>query len=83
MNRSEHAVAMDATPLTARQTLLREIDDALGQGASGSDLVELIIRSGWQPRPAPDPNSEYLEGVLDNGRRVPIEIRRSRFSRVG
>jgi hypothetical protein len=72
-----------STPLTARQTLLREIDAAMGGGASGDDLVELIIRSGWQPRPLADPDSEYLEGVLDSGRRVPIEIRRGRLSRVG
>jgi hypothetical protein len=74
---------MSPTPLTARQALLREVAAALGEGASGEDLVELVIRSGWQPRPTPDPNSEYLEGVLDNGRHVPIEIRHAAVSRVG
>lgn len=74
---------MTSTPLSARQALIQEIAAALGEGASGADLVELVIRSGWQPRPTPDPNSDYLEGVLDDGRRVPIEIRRARFSRVG
>ena len=69
--------------MTARQALLRDIEAALGEHASGEDLVELLIRSGWQPRPMPDPNSEYLEGVLENGRRVPIEIRHGRLSRVG
>lgn len=83
MNRPEHAVLMSATPLTARQSLLREFEAALGEHASGEDLVELLIRSGWQPRPVPDPNSEYLEGVLENGKRVPIEIRHARYSRVG
>ncbi len=82
MNRSEHAVLMSSTPLTARQSLLREIEAALDEHASGEDLVELLIRSGWQPRPMPDPDSEYLEGVLENGRRVPIEIRHGRYSRV-
>jgi len=73
---------MESSPLTARQALLREVDAALGEGAAGEQLVELIIRSGWQPRPTPDPNSEYLEGVLENGRRVPIEIRHGRLSRA-
>jgi hypothetical protein len=74
---------MSWTPLTARQALQREIVAALLDGASGEDLVELIIRNGWQPRPMPDPDSEYLEGVLDDGRRVPIEIRHATFSRAG
>ena len=82
MNRSEHAGSVHATPLTARQALLRAVDDALDAGASGEDLVDLIIRSGWQPRPLPDPNSDYLEGVLDDGTRVPIEIRHGRLSRA-
>ncbi len=82
MDRSEHAGPMSSTPLTARQSLLREIEAALDEHASGEDLVELVIRSGWQPRPVPDPDSEYLEGVLENGKRVPIEIRHARYSRV-
>ena len=57
-----------------------EISTALAQGASGRDIVELVVRSGWQPRPVPDPNSDYLEGVLDDGSRVPIEIRHASFS---
>jgi hypothetical protein len=74
---------MSATPLSARQHLLQEIDAALGEGAKGEDLVELIIRCGWQPRPLPDPDSEYIEGLLQDGRRVPIEIRHSSLTRVG
>jgi hypothetical protein len=68
--------------LTARQRLLQEITSSMEAGASGDDLVELIIRHGWQPRPVPNPNSDYLEGVLDSGRRVPIEIQHPAFSRV-
>jgi hypothetical protein len=67
---------MDA-PGTAKQHLIRELEAALAGQASAADLVELVIRSGWQPRPVPDPDSEYLEGVLADGRRVPIEIRRT------
>jgi hypothetical protein len=71
-----------STPLTARQDLLRELDAALEEGASGDDLLELIIRSGWQPRPVPNPNSAYLEGVLESGRRISIEIRHGRLTRA-
>jgi hypothetical protein len=66
---------MSTTPMTARRELQVEIETALAKRASASELVDLIIRSGWQPRPMPDPNAEYLEGVLANGVRVPIEIR--------
>ena len=59
----------------ARRTLGTAIDAALRAGASGPDLVELLISTGWQRRPEPDPRSDFLEGVLDSGRRVPIEIR--------
>lgn len=61
--------------MTARRQLQTEIESALDSQASAAEIVELVIRSGWQPRPLPDPNSEYLEGVLANGERVPIEIR--------
>jgi hypothetical protein len=71
---------MSTTPLSAKQHLATEITTALGEGATGKDIVELVVRSGWQPRPVPDPNSEYLEGVLEDGRRIPIEIRRSSLS---
>jgi hypothetical protein len=74
---------MSTTPMSAKQHLTTEIETALGAGASSTDLVELVIRCGWQPRPVPDPNSEYLEGVLDNGTRVPIEIRHGLLSRAG
>ena len=74
---------MSTTPSSAKQHLALEITTALREGATGRDIVELVVRSGWQPRPVPDPNSEYLEGVLDDGRRVPIEIRRAAMSRVG
>jgi hypothetical protein len=73
---------MSTTPLSAKHHLKSQIDTALGEGASSDDIVELIIRCGWQPRPNPDPNSEYLEGVLDNGTRVPIEIRHASLSRT-
>lgn len=63
--------------MTPRQILGQEISNALRGGASGADLTELVIRAGWQPRPIPEanPNSDYLDGVLDSGKRVPIEIR--------
>ena len=63
--------------MTARRQLQTEIESAIGKQASAAEIVDLVIRSGWQPRPMPDPNSEYLEGVLANGARVPIEIRHS------
>jgi hypothetical protein len=73
---------MSTTPLSAKHHLRSEIDAALGEGASSDDIVELVVRCGWQPRPIPDPNSEYLEGVLENGTRVPIEIRHASLSRT-
>lgn len=73
---------MSTTPLSAKHHLKSEIETALSEGASSDDIVELIVRCGWQPRPTPDPNSEYLEGVLDNGTRVPIEIRHASLSRT-
>jgi hypothetical protein len=66
---------MSTTPMTARRQLQTEIESAMSKQASAAEIVELVIRSGWQPLPLPDPNSEYLEGVLANGVRVPIEIR--------
>lgn len=60
--------------MTARDYLVQEIAAALGEGSSAEELVDVIIRTGWQPRPVPNPNADYLEGVLDNGKRVPIEI---------
>lgn len=60
---------------TAKHDLMIEIEAALGEHATSIDLVELVIRSGWQPRPIPDPDSDHLEGVLADGTRVPIEIR--------
>ncbi|GAA4750692.1 hypothetical protein GCM10025783_24010 [Amnibacterium soli] len=73
---------MSTTPLSAKHHLRSEIEAALREGASSDDLVELVVRCGWQPRPVPDPDSEYLEGVLDDGRRVPIEIRHASLSRT-
>ena len=69
--------------MSAKHHLAGEIEDALGNGATGKDIVELVIRCGWQPRPMPDPNSDYLEGVLQNGTRVPIEIRHAALSHAG
>lgn len=65
---------------SSRQVLGQEISNALRSGASGPDLAELVIRSGWQPRPVPasDPDTDHLEGVLESGRRVSIEIRHAR-----
>jgi hypothetical protein len=77
---AEHAVLMSTTPMIARRQLQTEIESAMREQASAAAIVELVIRSGWQPRPVPDPNSEYLEGVLANGVRVPIEIRHSLVS---
>ncbi len=68
--------------MIARQQLQAEIEAALGTHATGTQIVDLVIRSGWQPRPIPDPNSDYLEGVLANGVRVPIEIRHALAGRV-
>jgi hypothetical protein len=73
---------MSTTPSSAKQHLASEIAAALGEGASATDVVEVIVRSGWQPRPVPDPNSDYLQGVLHDGRLVPIEIRHASLSRV-
>jgi hypothetical protein len=73
---------MTTTSSSAKQHLVTEIETALRAGASSGELVDLVIRSGWQPRPTPDPNSEYLEGVLDDGTRVPIEIRHGLLSRA-
>ena len=73
---------MSTTPLTARNRLIQAIDAAIGDGATGAEVVDLVIRSGWQPRPLPDPNSEFLEGRLADGSRVPIEIRHALLSRV-
>jgi len=69
--------------MTARQYLIQEVAAALGEGADGEDVVDLVIRTGWQPRPLPDPHSDHLEGVLADGRRVPIEIRRARLTHAG
>ena len=71
--------------MTPRQVLGQEISNALRTGTSGNDLTELVIRAGWQARPVParNPNSDYLDGVLDSGRRVPIEIRHATSSRRG
>jgi hypothetical protein len=71
--------------MTPRQILGQEISNALRTGASGTDLTELVIRVGWQPRPvpAPGPISDHLEGVLHSGRRVPIEIRHAPSNRTG
>ena len=74
---------MSTTPLSAKQHLATEITTALSGGATGHDIVELIVRSGWQPRPVPDPHSDYLEGMLDDGRRIPIEIRHSTLTHAG
>ena len=73
---------MSTTTTSAKQHLRTEIEAALGAGATGAEVVDLIIRCGWQPRPVPDPNSEYLEGVLADGTRVPIEIRHALLSRA-
>lgn len=73
---------MSTTPASAKRDLLKQIEAALETSPSGQNLVDLIIRSGWQPRPTPDPNSDYLEGVLLDGTRVPIEIRHRQFSRA-
>ena len=48
--------------MTARQYLIQEIAAALGEGATGEDVVDLVIRTGWQPRPLPDPHSDRLRG---------------------
>lgn len=69
---------MDTAIGTAKHDLMVEIEAALGEQASSMDLVELVIRCGWQPRPMPDPDSDYLDGLLADGTHVPIEIRRSR-----
>ena len=74
---------MSTTPASAKQHLAIEITTALAEGATGRDIVELVVRSGWQPRPVPDPSSDYLEGVLDDGTRVRIEIRHASLTHAG
>jgi hypothetical protein len=71
---------MSTTPLSEKQHLAAEIASALHVGATGQDVVELVVRSGWQPRPVPDPDSDHLEGLLDDGTRVRIEIRHASLS---
>jgi hypothetical protein len=74
---------MSTTPETAKRDLLSRIESALAhEDVSAEAIVDLIIRTGWQPRPLPDPNSDYLEGVLADGTRVPIEIRHASFART-
>lgn len=68
--------------MTARRYLVQEIAAALHDGLSAEQLVDVVIRTGWQPRPVPNPNSDYLEGLLDNGKRVPIEIHHGVLSRA-
>ena len=71
---------MSITPGTAKHDLMVQIEAALQSGSSSEAIVELIVRSGWQPRPIPDPNSDYLDGVLRDGTHVPIEIRHALVS---
>jgi hypothetical protein len=73
---------MSTTSLSAKQHLKAELGAALSRGAGVDEIVDLVIRCGWQPRPTPDPNSEYLEGRLENGARVPIEIRHANLARA-
>lgn len=73
---------MTGNATTARQRLAREVGAALAEGATAEGIVDLVIRSGWQPRPIPDPDSDHVEGLLDNGQRVLIEIRHGALSRV-
>lgn len=61
---------------------MQEVAAALADGASGAAIIELLIRTGWQPGPTMDPNSDHLQGVLDSGRTVPIEIRHSQLGRA-
>lgn len=66
----------------AQQSLVRRIATLQQGGASAEALVDLVVRSGWQPRVEPATGSDYVEGVLDSGKRVRIEIRRGRLGRV-
>ncbi|WP_375387158.1 hypothetical protein [uncultured Amnibacterium sp.] len=74
---------MTTTSLRDRQRLQEELERVLEERPTGRDLVDLVIRAGRQARPLPDPNSELLGGVLEDGRRVPIEIRRASRRRRG
>lgn len=67
---------------TARARLSERIAVELAAGASAAELVETAIRLGWQPGPALDPHSDYVEGVLDSGGRVRVEIRHARTRRA-
>jgi hypothetical protein len=74
---------MSTTPEGAKRALLDQIEAALAhEEVSAAAIVDLIIRTGWQPRPVPDPNSDYLEGRLRDGTHVPIEIRHGLFART-
>lgn len=74
---------MTTTPRGDQQRLQAELDRALDSRPSGADLVELVISAGWQPRPTPDSNSDYLDGLLADGTRVQVEIRHASVRRVG
>ena len=60
---------------TSRELLTQRVAESMRAGATGAEILELIIGDGWQPGPERDPDSDYLDGVLDSGRRVLIEIR--------
>jgi hypothetical protein len=82
--RATHPSRMSTPPEVARRDLLELIEAALGhEDVSAAAVVDLVIRSGWQPRPLPDPNSSYLDGRLRDGTRVAIEIRHARLSMAG
>ncbi len=68
--------------MTDKRRLLDAFESAMHERATARDLVEIVIGTGWQPRPEPHPDSEHLEGVLANGARVPIEIRRAAVGRL-
>ncbi|MGT2424800.1 hypothetical protein [Amnibacterium kyonggiense] len=68
---------MDAAPGTAHRLLMQEIASALRSGAGGAELADLVVRTGWQTRPAAASDSIVLQGVLGSGRLVPVEIRRA------
>lgn len=73
-----HREAMTSPPSTSKTDLLMQVEAALGDRASGVDIVELVIRCGWLPRLPPEPDSDYLEGVLADGTTVPVQIRHAR-----
>lgn len=76
--RRRHSGRVQTESPTPRELLTSRVAESIRAGASSAEILDLIIRDGWQPGPDRDPNSDYFEGILDSGRRVPIEVHHGR-----